>query len=390
MIALVFGAFTRAESKQPLLIGNSSISFSGCTYAVIPELPRNLSILPLCTNSDSRYILSRDPKKNSKTAKRTADIAGLAPETSPTNRHRTLMQRTELIDIVRRPLSPDTQVEVPATREEYDQVCEVIESEEMKYPQLLYNSARRVAIVVAAPSPLHSGMASELMVQIRDEVRQGLDSAVSRGISTSTDEKGTQATSHGLTTRAWDTALSYTDNDDNDMLMIAIEVGVSQSYESLRAAISCRGEKPTIRYYDSASDFDDAMEQIRRKFRDQLIQNPYGPLVNDGVTWFGRVGSVVLQTFRCPDEDCAKETLLEPTQSFTLVRRGAFVGLDIPANLDELVLGDCIPSHVLSDRQIETRPVNFFRRDWFEAKFRTFMLRYALQRVRAKSLVRRS
>ncbi|KAK9358952.1 hypothetical protein V1504DRAFT_441739 [Lipomyces starkeyi] len=315
-----------------------------------------------------RYILSRDPKKNSKTAKRTADIAGLAPEPSPTNRT----------------------VEVPATREEYDQVCEVIESEEMKHPQLLYDSARRVAIVVAAPSPLHSGMASELMVQIRDEVRQGLDSAVSRGISTSTYETGTQATSHGLTTRAWDIALSYTDNDDNDMLMIAIEVGVSQSCESLRAAISCRGEKPTIRYYDSVSDIDDAMEQIRRKFRDHLTQNPYGPLVNDGVTWFGRVGSVVLQTFRCPDEYCAKETLLEPTQSFTLVRRGAFVGLDIPANLDELVLGDCIPSHVLSDRQIETRPVNFFSRDWFEAKFRTFMLRYALQRVRAKSLVRQS
>ncbi|KAK9327008.1 hypothetical protein V1520DRAFT_387805 [Lipomyces starkeyi] len=330
-----------------------------------------------------RYILNnKDRKKNSKTVKRTADIAGLAPETRPVNRHRTLMQRPELIDIV----------EVPATRDEYDQVCEVIESEEMKrHPQLLYDSTRRVAIVVAGPSPLHSGMASELVVQIRDEVRQGLDSAVSRGISTSTDEIGTQATSHGLTTRAWDTALSYTDEDDNDMLMIAIEVGVSQSYESLRPqSLGSLGKKPDIRYYDSVSDFDDAMEQIRRKFHDQLTQNPYGPLVNDGVTWFGQVGSVVLQTFRCPDEDCAKETLLDPTQSFTLVRRGAFVGLDIPANLDELVLGDCIPSHVLSDRQIETRPVNFFHRDWFEAEFRTFMLRYALQRVRVKSLVRQS
>ncbi|KAK9258641.1 hypothetical protein V1519DRAFT_369714, partial [Lipomyces tetrasporus] len=76
------------------------------------------------------------------------------------------MQPTELIDAIRRPLSPDTQVEVPATREEYDQVCEVIESEEMKHPQLLYDSARSVAIVVAAPSPLHSGMASEIMVQL--------------------------------------------------------------------------------------------------------------------------------------------------------------------------------------------------------------------------------
>ncbi|KAK9372460.1 uncharacterized protein V1513DRAFT_460588 [Lipomyces chichibuensis] len=278
------------------------------------------------------------------------DIASLAPATRPTSRHRTLMQRTKLIGIVRRSLSPDTQVEVPATREEYYQV----------HPQLLYDSARSVAIVIAAPSPRHR---SRLCY-----------------FSTWTDETGTRAASHGLTTRAWDTALSYTEIDDNDTLMIAIEVGVSQSHEGLRAAISCRGLKPTIRYYDSVSDIDGAIERIRREFRDQLKQNPYGTPLE----------SVVLQTLRCPPEGCAPETLLDPTQSFELVRSGAFVGMDIPPNQDEVVLGDCIPSHVLSDEQIEARPVNFFRRDWFEAKFRISMLRYALQRLRAKALVRQS
>ncbi|KAK9343197.1 hypothetical protein V1522DRAFT_413942 [Lipomyces starkeyi] len=71
-------------------------------------MDRQLTIV--CHHMSYRYIyiLSKDPKKTSKTARRTADIAGLIPETGPTSRHRTLMQLTELIDIVRRPFSPDT------------------------------------------------------------------------------------------------------------------------------------------------------------------------------------------------------------------------------------------------------------------------------------------
>ncbi|KAK9312317.1 hypothetical protein V1524DRAFT_410893 [Lipomyces starkeyi] len=81
--------------------------------------------------------------------------------------------------MVRRPLSPDTQLEVTATRDEYDRVQEILE-EGAKYPQLLYDSSRNTAIVVAAPSPLHSGMANELMVNIRDAVmqNQAIDAAM--------------------------------------------------------------------------------------------------------------------------------------------------------------------------------------------------------------------
>ncbi|KAK9428260.1 hypothetical protein V1505DRAFT_357960 [Lipomyces doorenjongii] len=66
-----------------------------------------------------------------------------------------------------RPLSPDTHVEVAASREEYDQVLEILEDELgkyfFKYPQLLYDSGTTLATVAAAPSPLHSRMAYELV-----------------------------------------------------------------------------------------------------------------------------------------------------------------------------------------------------------------------------------
>ncbi|KAK9246140.1 hypothetical protein V1506DRAFT_447700, partial [Lipomyces tetrasporus] len=145
------------------------------------------------------------------------------------------MERSELIDIVRRPLSPDTQLEVPASREEYEQVQEMLENEQVRYPQLWYDGSKKVAIVAAAPSPLHSRMAIELVTNLRKEVKRsrGMDDELAGGISLDSDTTNTG----GSTTRAWDSALLYTEDDD-ETLMIAVEVGFSQTYESLRAAIS--------------------------------------------------------------------------------------------------------------------------------------------------------
>ncbi|KAK9251465.1 hypothetical protein V1507DRAFT_283710 [Lipomyces tetrasporus] len=83
------------------------------------------------------------------------------------------MEGPKLIDIVRQPLSPDTEVEVP----------EILEDEGARYPQLLYDSARKLAIVVAAPSPLHCTMTYELITNIRDEVMRSQGRDVTRGIS---------------------------------------------------------------------------------------------------------------------------------------------------------------------------------------------------------------
>ncbi|KAJ8101875.1 hypothetical protein POJ06DRAFT_248133 [Lipomyces tetrasporus] len=42
------------------------------------------------------------------------------------------MEHSELLDIVMRPLSPDTRLEVPASRAEYERVEEMFEREETK------------------------------------------------------------------------------------------------------------------------------------------------------------------------------------------------------------------------------------------------------------------
>ncbi|KAK9327470.1 hypothetical protein V1520DRAFT_46523 [Lipomyces starkeyi] len=246
------------------------------------------------------------------------------------------MERSNLLEIVRRPLSPDTRLEVPTSWEEYKRVDEILERDEAKYPQLWYDSVRGVAIVVASPTPLHSGMAGALLTSIYAEIvmNSGISSEVTRNLRSDSDSRSVGYTSRGLTTRAWDGALQYREGV-RLTLMIAVEVGVSQSYDSLRAAISwsvcalrcrlglamsisegSRGETPRMRYYASIEEANAAAGEAEEDFNRQLTQHPYGPLVRFGVTWFGRVRHVVLESYRQRDEESMPETLLEPSQSF--------------------------------------------------------------------------
>ncbi|KAK9322342.1 hypothetical protein V1517DRAFT_367782 [Lipomyces orientalis] len=310
------------------------------------------------------------------------------------------MEHSDLLEIVRRPLSPDTRLEVPASRAEYERVDEILEREEAKYPQLWYDSTRNVAIVVAPPTPLHSGMAGSLLSGISDEVKlnSGISSQITRNLRFDSDSAANGYTGNGLTTRAWDGALQYREGE-HLTLMIAVEVGVSQSYDSLRRAISwsvcalrCRlglamsisegrrGATPPMRYFASIREADTAAEEAEDDFRHQLMQCPYGPLKREGVTWFGKVRRVILETYRKPDEDCTSETVLEPSQSFTIVANGEYVGDNISPNLREVVLRDCIPSHLLDGQEVQTTPVNFFHREWFEDEFRASMILTAVRR----------
>ncbi|KAK9331055.1 hypothetical protein V1520DRAFT_376461 [Lipomyces starkeyi] len=260
-----------------------------------------------------------------------------AEKRKPASECQNSMEHSELLDIVRRPLSPDTRLEVLASRTEYERVEEILEREEAKYPQLWYDSMRSVAIVVAPPTPLHAGIGGGLLSTISDEVKMnsGISSEIARGLRIESDSETTM----NNTTRASDGALLYWEGD-RATLMIAVEVAVSQSYDSMRAAISwsvcalrcrlglamcireeSRERRPSRRFYMTVEHANTAADEAREDFYHQLIQRPYGPLERDGVTWFGRVSRVVLQTYRREDEYCAPETLLEPTQSFACDKR---------------------------------------------------------------------
>ncbi|KAK9245975.1 hypothetical protein V1506DRAFT_575861 [Lipomyces tetrasporus] len=291
------------------------------------------------------------------------------------------MAHSELLATVRRPLSPDTQIEASATRSEYERVREILEEEGAKFPSLQYDGVRKVAIVSAAPSPLHGDMC--------------------------TRQQQYQGHWRHIHNKNWDGALKYL-TSEGETFMVAVKVGLSQTYASLRAAISfsvcalrCRvgialcinegnrGTTPTTRYYGTREEKRAAIQEVERILRSQLQTNPFGPLNIGEDTWFGEVASVVLEIYRLEDETLAPETLLDPTQSFMIVEDGLFVGAEVPPNLAEITLGDCIPTHILSGNNIEGTPVNFFHQDWFEDTFRFAMLRTAMERVEKKCKVQR-
>ncbi|KAK9365999.1 hypothetical protein V1509DRAFT_655073 [Lipomyces kononenkoae] len=305
------------------------------------------------------------------------------------------MAPSNLVEIVRRPLSPDTRLEVPASREEYEQVDEILEREEASYPQLWYDSAKRVAIVVAPPTPIQ-----EWQVHCF-KMNSGISSTIRRNLRYDSDSSRRKNSSSGLTTRAWDAALQYREGD-RLIPMIAVGVGVSQSYDSLRAAISwsvcalrcrlglsmsiserSRATPPDIRHYAFDGEVYAIIEDAETDFRSQLMQHPYGPLQRDGIIWFGTARRVVLDVYRRQDEDCGPETILEPSQSFTIVEDGEYVGDNISPNLREPVLADCIPSHLLQRQEIRATPVNFFHREWFENEFKASMVLTAIGRLQS-------
>ncbi|KAK9375188.1 uncharacterized protein V1513DRAFT_431070 [Lipomyces chichibuensis] len=246
------------------------------------------------------------------------------------------MAHSELLAAVRRPLSPDSQTEIPASREEYEYVQQILEEEDVKYPRLQYDGP---------PSWKYGG---ELTTSILEAVGNlpGLDSSIKGRLRSASEMSNTRDTGGKLTTGA----LRYR--------------GVT--YRSLRAAISfsvcalhCRigitmcinegdrGTRAPIQYYSTAQERDTAVQQAGHRLRIELRNNPYGPLISNGFTWYGSVRRVVVEAFCKEDDECPPDTLLEPKQSFAFVEHGQFVGGAVPSNLAQLRLKDCIPSHVL-------------------------------------------
>ncbi|KAK9364286.1 hypothetical protein V1504DRAFT_19485 [Lipomyces starkeyi] len=231
-----------------------------------------------------------------------------------TTRQSSSMDDSELLAAVRRRLSPDTQIEVPATISEFLRVQEILEKEVAEFPRLEYDGDRKVAIAVAAPSPFHGEMVGCLTGRILSTVNglPGLDANIKDRIYLSSERSNLTSSGGTFITRNWDGAIRYRSLEGHTK-MIAVEVGFSQTYESLRAAISysvcalrcslgiamCinegnRGETAPTQYYSTTQEKDAAIEQAERDMKAQVRSNPYGPLILNGFTWFGRVSKVIL------------------------------------------------------------------------------------------------
>ncbi|KAJ8097211.1 hypothetical protein POJ06DRAFT_297587 [Lipomyces tetrasporus] len=217
------------------------------------------------------------------------------------------MEQFELLHTVRRPLSPNTQIEIPTSRSEFEHVLQILEEEGAK----------------------------------------------------NTDDTGDTST-----TRNWDGALLYLTREEtvpNHTLMIAVEVGLRYSFSvcalRCRVGIAMRSnevgpcKRASTKYYATLEEKRIAIQNIEHVLRVQLLANPFAE--NRG-------------------------------RDLTIVDDGRFVGGEVPANLAEITLGDCSPTHILSGKSIETTSINFFHQDWFEDSFGSAMVQTAIERLEDK------
>ncbi|KAK9384323.1 hypothetical protein V1515DRAFT_583064 [Lipomyces mesembrius] len=81
------------------------------------------------------------------------------------------MDHFQLLNIVTRRLSPDTRLEVPASREEFDLVQEIVDTEEAKCTDILniVRQPEEFGRHGGCTTPLHSGMAGALLTRISSQ-----------------------------------------------------------------------------------------------------------------------------------------------------------------------------------------------------------------------------
>ncbi|KAK9261019.1 hypothetical protein V1519DRAFT_482932 [Lipomyces tetrasporus] len=260
------------------------------------------------------------------------------------------MEQFELLHTVRRPLSPNTQIEIPTSRSEFEHVLQILEEEGAKFPRLQ---------------------------KIADEVKMmpGPDASTKRHLSST----------RGMN---WDGALLYLTREEtvpNHTLMIAVEVGLRYSFSvcalRCRVGIAMRSnevgpcKRASTKYYATLEEKRIAIQNIEHVLRVQLLANPFAE--NRGRDL----------TYRLEDETSPPESARyspHPYAAFTIVDDGRFVGGEVPANLAEITLGDCSPTHILSGKSIETTSINFFHQDWFEDSFGSAMVQTAIERLEDK------
>ncbi|KAK9327391.1 hypothetical protein V1520DRAFT_372091 [Lipomyces starkeyi] len=170
-------------------------------------------------------------------------------------RQSAFMENSELLSRVRRRLSPDTQIEILASRSEYER----------------YDGVRNVA-------SLHGEMVGQLLSQIYRAVERTprLDNSIKDCLSIASDMKNIEDIGDTYTARNWDGALRYLTREET-----------SSSHISM-IAVEDRGKLLSPKYYASSEENMAAIQDVERVLRFQLRVNPCGPHIVGNDTWFGK------------------------------------------------------------------------------------------------------
>ncbi|KAK9482425.1 hypothetical protein V1527DRAFT_485743 [Lipomyces starkeyi] len=292
------------------------------------------SVAPIATPaSEISQQSNRTPARNATraTPKRSMDNEPAIPVDTPTVMDDTIISEYEEVFKLLTENPPEQILDVQVPYSKYNQMEATFSrikadkniSEDQRYPYLEYNNFTETLTVVTIPNSIHEVAVYELNFDIMagandylSEHAPGLmDRILPLGSTTTIDFDGDYSNS----SKQPDGGIKYAIAAESNV-MIAIEVGISQSYKSLCDAkdmwinghhvkvcvLVCLNESPRFKNpttaYDSIEDVRTEMATMKQSVAEQMrgykSRGYYGPIVYRRHKWTGTLNEAFIEIWR--------------------------------------------------------------------------------------------
>ncbi|KAK9370317.1 hypothetical protein V1509DRAFT_340930 [Lipomyces kononenkoae] len=221
---------------------------------------------------------------------------------------------------------PENRLDIPMSYSQYLQLEESWSkiksakdiSEDQRYPYLSYNSVFHIATVVTVPRDLHEVAASELRHEIMNSVVEYLivhkPDAIGTIVDSGSVKEKIQDGSYRHSRKQSDAVFKYTSTGFGPAVMVAIEVGYSESYAGLCrdknlwldgrhvkvCILVCFKESPRFRNPRRLYENVDAEEEIEKMTlrANENMQSSYGPISYRSHKWLGELKEGFIEVWR--------------------------------------------------------------------------------------------
>ncbi|KAK9495396.1 hypothetical protein V1508DRAFT_402002 [Lipomyces doorenjongii] len=275
---------------------------------------------------------------------------------------------------------PEQCLEVQLPLHKYEELERYADSlyGEIKYPYVDYNTNTSTVTIYTAPAPLHGMVSAQLQYLIHRGAEMALiqhnKPEIARRLH-AYGESSDRPVFGGYNSRISkvpDGGLVYFLTRE-EVLTVAIETGLSEKYEKLQkdaylwvkgahcqmAITVCLQEQPNFKYPPKAVHTVslEAYDVFKTKMADTLAENPFGPYIYDGHTWFGQLAEAFAIVYKRADDGSITQS--EP---YRLVQDGTFLvqGEELDTGI---TLGDVLPRDEKAAIDIREVPIKFVTED---------------------------
>ncbi|KAK9350536.1 hypothetical protein V1523DRAFT_442538 [Lipomyces doorenjongii] len=287
---------------------------------------------------------------------------------------------------------PDKEYEFELSLSSYEKLkAEFVRDEENEdYPRLFYDWTRHEITIVTVPSSLHEDTSRAILDSIYNRAqsiieREQIHLPANEMLSVTSSPR-TLVNSRTSRFHIEPDGLIFFETVDSREFKVVIEVGISQTYESLLKKakkwifqMNCNiviliafNEK---RSYSSR--VDDQVVQMRRHWLSPSVSE-FGPLGFQGRTYFNEIQEGFIEIVRMGKDTSGMDNLSK--DKYVLVRDGVNESHSVPRSAGHILLPELIPPASLSSEAASDLVVDFFSADNYMRIVRHAMVQTAVER----------